>query len=93
MGVVPGVPDIIIIQGGRTYGLELKSMGGAVRPSQRLCHAAMQEAGANINNPQAFEKIFPPERITILKDVSHLDIVDSPTAIKEIQKLLNPRSM
>ncbi len=46
-----------------------------------------------INNPQAFEKIFPPERITILKDVSHLDIVDSPTAIKEIQKLLNPRSM
>ncbi len=46
MGVVPGVPDIIIIKGGETFGLELKSLSGAVRPSQRLCHAAMQEAGA-----------------------------------------------
>lgn len=41
-----------------------------------------------INNPYAFDKIFPAERVTILKDVSHLDIVESPAAIKEIQKLL-----
>lgn len=46
MGVVAGVPDIIIIKGGEVFGLELKATGGAVRPSQRLVHAAMQEAGA-----------------------------------------------
>lgn len=46
MGVVAGVPDIIIIKGGECYGLEIKSTSGRTQPSQRLCHAAMQEAGA-----------------------------------------------
>ncbi len=46
MGVVPGVPDLIILKGGEVFGLEIKSTTGRVQPSQRLCHAAMQEAGA-----------------------------------------------
>jgi hypothetical protein len=46
MGVVAGVPDIIIIKGGEVFGLELKSTSGRSSPSQRLVHAAMQEAGA-----------------------------------------------
>lgn len=46
MGVVAGVPDLIILKGGEVFALELKSTTGRVRPSQRLCHAAMQEAGA-----------------------------------------------
>ena len=46
MGVIAGVPDILLIKDGEIFGLELKAAGGAVRPSQRLAHAAMQEAGA-----------------------------------------------
>jgi hypothetical protein len=46
MGVVAGVPDLIIIKGGEVFGLELKAAGGRVQPSQRLVHEAMQEAGA-----------------------------------------------
>ena len=46
LGVVPGVPDLIFLKGGECFALEIKSAKGAVRPSQRLCHAAMQEAGA-----------------------------------------------
>lgn len=46
MGVVAGVPDLIILKGGEVFALELKSTTGRVQPSQRLCHAAMQEAGA-----------------------------------------------
>lgn len=46
MGVVAGVPDLIILKGGEVFALELKSSAGRVQPSQRLCHAAMQEAGA-----------------------------------------------
>jgi hypothetical protein len=40
------VPDLIIIKGGEMFALELKSMDGRVSPAQRLCHAAMQAAGA-----------------------------------------------
>jgi hypothetical protein len=46
MGVVAGVPDLIILKAGECFCLELKAMGGRVQPSQRLAHAAMQEAGA-----------------------------------------------
>ena len=47
MGVIPGVPDLILIKNGETFGLELKATGGWTRPSQRLVHAAMREAGAH----------------------------------------------
>ena len=46
MGVIAGVPDIILLKGGEVFGLEIKSTTGRVQPSQRLVHAAMQEAGA-----------------------------------------------
>lgn len=46
LGVVAGVPDLILIKGGEVFGLELKAKGGRTQPSQRLVHAAMQEAGA-----------------------------------------------
>lgn len=41
-----------------------------------------------INNPYAFAKLFPKDRIAILKKVGHLDIVNSPDALKKIQQLL-----
>lgn len=46
MGVVAGVPDLVLIKGGEVFGLELKTLKGQTRPSQRMAHAAMQEAGA-----------------------------------------------
>lgn len=46
MGMVAGVPDLIILKDGEVFGLELKAKGGRVQPSQLLAHAAMQEAGA-----------------------------------------------
>ena len=41
-----------------------------------------------INNPYALEDLFPHDRVIILKNVRHLDIVDHPDAIKEIVKNL-----
>jgi hypothetical protein len=46
LGVVAGVPDIIIIYGGRCYALELKAEGGRVTPKQLEAIAAMEAAGA-----------------------------------------------
>jgi hypothetical protein len=46
LGVIAGVPDLIILKAGEVFGLELKATRGALTPSQRLVHAAMTEAGA-----------------------------------------------
>lgn len=45
-GVVPGVPDIVLIHKGRAFGLELKAPGGRMTERQLAAHAAMDEAGA-----------------------------------------------
>jgi hypothetical protein len=46
LGVVAGVPDIILIHRGRVYGLELKREGGRSTPKQLETIAAMGAAGA-----------------------------------------------
>ena len=46
LGVVPGVPDVIIIYQGRVYGLELKAPGGRATPKQLEVVATMEAAGA-----------------------------------------------
>jgi hypothetical protein len=48
LGVVAGVPDIIIIHDGRCYGLELKSGRGRLTDVQRSAHVAMRQAGATV---------------------------------------------
>lgn len=45
-GVRSGVPDVILIHAGRTYGLEIKAKGGRATPAQLDALAAMQAAGA-----------------------------------------------
>jgi hypothetical protein len=45
-GVVPGVPDLIIIRNGRVYGLELKTDSGRLTDIQRETMEAMRTAGA-----------------------------------------------
>jgi hypothetical protein len=46
IGVVAGVPDIIIIYGGQCFGLELKADRGRLTNVQRDVHERMREAGA-----------------------------------------------
>jgi hypothetical protein len=46
MGVVAGVPDVIIIHAGRCYALELKAEGGRPTEIQLATIAAMKAAGA-----------------------------------------------
>lgn len=48
LGVIAGVPDIILIHQGETFGLELKADKGTLKPSQRLALARMQNAGAKV---------------------------------------------
>jgi non-heme chloroperoxidase len=42
-----------------------------------------------INNPYAFEKLFPKDRIQILSDTGHLDIVNNQDVIAEIKNTLH----
>jgi hypothetical protein len=48
MGVVPGVPDIIIINNGRAFALELKTSTGRLTDIQRQTIETMQRAGATV---------------------------------------------
>jgi hypothetical protein len=46
LGVRAGVPDLIIVHGGRFYGLELKTPSGQVSPAQEQTLASLRSAGA-----------------------------------------------
>lgn len=46
LGVVAGIPDIILIYNTRTYGLELKSETGQRSPAQILAQSQLLKAGA-----------------------------------------------
>lgn len=45
-GVVSGVPDIIIVNDGRTYALELKRPGGKLSAEQIIVMERMEQCGA-----------------------------------------------
>jgi hypothetical protein len=46
LGVVAGIPDVLIIKQGRLYALELKAAKGKLTQAQMLTHTQMQAAGA-----------------------------------------------
>ena len=46
LGVVAGVPDLLIISDGKTFALELKADSGRVTPAQADVHQRMRAAGA-----------------------------------------------
>jgi hypothetical protein len=48
LGMMAGLPDLILIHQGRVFGLELKTPRGRVSPVQRACHARLIAAGAVI---------------------------------------------
>jgi hypothetical protein len=45
LGVVAGVPDVIVIHEGRCYALEIKAPGGRATWKQLAAVAAMEAAG------------------------------------------------
>lgn len=46
LGVVAGVPDLLILKGGKLHALELKAAKGALTPSQRIVLTHMENCGA-----------------------------------------------
>jgi hypothetical protein len=47
-GVVPGVPDIILMHDGRSYALELKTGVGRVSTAQSAMQKRMRDAGVTV---------------------------------------------
>lgn len=48
LGVVAGVPDVILIQNGMVECIELKSKKGRLSRSQEAAHKALRGAGVNV---------------------------------------------
>ena len=46
LGLIAGVPDLLLVYGGRLYALELKVKGGRLSPTQSETHERMRQAGA-----------------------------------------------
>ncbi len=46
MGVTPGIPDLVLIANGKTYGLELKTSKGRISPEQKSMLSQFEAAGA-----------------------------------------------
>lgn len=59
MGLKPGVPDILIIDGGRCYWLELKAPKGTITDNQKQCHAALGRAGCGIAIIRSIDDVLP----------------------------------
>lgn len=55
-GVRAGVPDIIIIYGGKAHGLELKSKTGKLSDSQKVTFPLMRDAGMRIEVAHDFNE-------------------------------------
>jgi len=50
LGVMPGVPDLIILKDGKTFGLELKARNGRLSDRQIGAIEAMRAAGAIVGH-------------------------------------------
>lgn len=48
MGVMPGMPDLAILYGGKFYGLEVKPAGKYLSPAQKQTHEAIKNAGCEV---------------------------------------------
>jgi hypothetical protein len=48
LGVMPGVPDLIVIKDGLPFALEPKAEGGRLSPAQSEAIEAMNAAGADV---------------------------------------------
>jgi hypothetical protein len=51
LGVVAGVPDLMLIRDGSVFGLELKALGGRLSPAQIATQEAMRVNRRGIRTP------------------------------------------
>jgi hypothetical protein len=56
LGVVPGVPDLLLVYGGRIYALELKTDKGRLSPAQIRTQQLMREAGAIVGTANGIDE-------------------------------------
>lgn len=56
LGVVAGVPDVIVIKDGHTYALELKAQGGKLSPAQEQTLIRLREAGATATHAHGLDQ-------------------------------------
>jgi len=56
LGFGIGVPNLILIHKGKTYGLELKPEGGRLTAEQKNCHMLMREAGSYVETAYGIEQ-------------------------------------
>lgn len=47
-GMLPGLPDICIVCGGKAYWIELKSARGSLSEAQKICHRRLRLAGCDV---------------------------------------------
>lgn len=57
LGVVAGVPDIIVIHWGKVCGIELKAPKGRLTMDQVACHQALRNAGCDIEVCRSIEEV------------------------------------
>jgi len=57
MGLVPGVPDVLIVYQGRAYWIELKSDSGQLSKTQKDTIAALNTAGSHVMICHSVEEV------------------------------------
>lgn len=58
MGVIPGVPDLILIWGGKTYGFEMKTTTGVLSPAQKKLHAVWGVQGVVVEVVRSSDELY-----------------------------------
>lgn len=56
MGLIPGIPDILLVWKGRAIFVEVKADGGRLSPAQRDCQAGLMLAGALVHTVKSLDE-------------------------------------
>ena len=57
MGVIPGLPDVGVVNGGKIFWLELKAAKGRISPAQAYCHRRLEAAGSPVSVCKTLEDV------------------------------------
>ena len=55
LGVLPGIPDLLILSGGRLIGIEIKAPGGSLTAIQKETQERLRKAGAWVATVRSVE--------------------------------------
>lgn len=57
LGMVPGIPDLVIVFDAQAFFIELKKEGGKVTETQDDCHERLKRAGARVAVCRSIEDV------------------------------------